>query len=136
MIIGNFVYDSENDTYCGDIKTLTMRRHNVAFRPNKKSGEHEPDYRIMHEDAAGLTEFGAAWKRQSEKGRPFLSLILEDPALPGPVNAVLVPSDVDATARLVWQRPAKKDLQPEETVAPNRSRQPDAPRPKESELTM
>jgi uncharacterized protein (DUF736 family) len=136
MIIGNFVYDSGDDTYCGDIKTLTVRRHNVALRPNKKSSEREPDYRITHEDAAGLTEFGAAWKREGEKGRPFLSLILEDPALPGPVNAVLLPSDVDATAWLVWQRPAKKDLQPEETLPPKRSRQADAARPKESELTM
>jgi uncharacterized protein (DUF736 family) len=34
----------------------------------------KPDYRITHEDAAGLTEFGAAWKRESEKGdHSFLS---------------------------------------------------------------
>src|SRR5215470_16044894 len=94
---------------------------------NGSSGEREPDYRITHEDAAGLTEFGAAWKRESKKGRPFLSIVFEDPALPGPVNAALFPSDVDATARLVWQRPAKKDLQPEDAITLSRCRQSDAP---------
>src|SRR5262245_8119379 len=105
MIIGNFAYDSEDDTYCGDIKTLTLRPHNVALRPNEKTGAREPGYRITHEDAAGLTAFGADWKRESEKGRPFLSIVFEAPALPGPLNAALFPSDVDATAQLVWQRP-------------------------------
>jgi uncharacterized protein (DUF736 family) len=136
MIIGNFLYDPEKDTYSGDITTLTLQRDNVSLRPNKKSGEREPDYRIVHEQGGASVEFGAAWKRESEKGRAFLSLVLDDPALPTPVNAALFLSDADATARLVWQRPAKKDPEPEENSTPKRTRRSGSPRPKESELTM
>ncbi len=136
MIIGNFLYDPEKDTYSGDITTLTLQRDKVSVRPNKKSGEREPDYRIMHEQVGGSVEFGAAWKRESEKGRAFLSVVLDDPALPAPVNAALFPSDADATARLVWQRLVKKDPEPEESSTPKRARRSGSPRPKQSELTM
>jgi hypothetical protein len=46
MIIGNFRYDAEHDTYAGDIATLTLQRSQVVMRPNDKSSEKEPDYRI------------------------------------------------------------------------------------------
>src|ERR1700722_10249682 len=77
MIIGNFTYDLERDTYAGAITTLTLQRGSVVFRPTEKNGDKEPDYRVIHETEAGTVELGAAWKRSSERGREFLSVLLD-----------------------------------------------------------
>jgi uncharacterized protein (DUF736 family) len=113
MIIGNFRYDPHRDAYIGEIKTLTLHRANVEFRNVNKSSENEPDYRIIEESAAGSVELGAAWKRKSEAGREFLSVSLDDPALPRPLSAALMPSDDGASAILIWSRPSKRKEQAE-----------------------
>jgi uncharacterized protein (DUF736 family) len=105
MIIGNFRL--EDDTFRGDITTLTLHRADVVLRPTNKTSEREPDYRIVQETEAGMVELGAAWKRQSGSGRDFLSVVLDDPALPSSVNAAMFMDDRDEKATLVWQR-AKK----------------------------
>lgn len=108
MIIGNFTYDLDRDTYAGEITTLTLQRGNVMFRPTEKSGDKEPDYRVVHETEGGTVELGAAWKRNSERGRDFLSVVLDDPALASSVNAALFPSDQGERGMLVWQRQIRK----------------------------
>jgi len=70
MIIGNFLYDPEQDTYSGDITTLTLQRDNVSVRPNKKSGEREPDYRLVHEQVGGPVEFGLRGSARARRGEP------------------------------------------------------------------
>lgn len=113
MIIGNFKYDTQADTYAGDVTTLTFQRLNVEFRPTEKSAEREPDYRIVAETGFGTVEFGAAWKRTSEKGQDFLSVSIDDPALAGSLNAALFPSDEDGISVLIWSRPkAKPETKP------------------------
>lgn len=124
MIIGNFRYDAEHDTYAGDITTLTLQRGNVVLRPNDKSSDKEPDYRIMQEREDGTVEFGAAWKRQGERGREFLSIMLDDPALPSPLNAVMFVADDGEGTRLVWQRPPKKSPGAEAKPGTPRARRP------------
>jgi uncharacterized protein (DUF736 family) len=113
MIVGNFSYDNRSDTYSGTITTLTLHRDNVVLRPTNKSGEKEPDYRIVQEDDHGTVELGAAWKRSSGQGRAFLSIVLDDPALPASLNTAMFLSDRDDTATLVWQRPKAKASAPE-----------------------
>ena len=108
MIIGNFNHDAKADTYTGDITTLTFHRDNVQLRPVTKSSEKEPDYRVMAQTALGTVEFGAAWKRKSEKGQNFLSVSIDDPALSGALNAALFPGENGDTAALVWNRPKRK----------------------------
>ena len=103
MIVGNFSYDPDHDTYSGEITTLTLQRSDVVFRPTGKTGGREPDYRIVQERDGAVVEFGAAWKRSSERGRDFLSVMLDDPALPTSLYAALFLSDRDDTATLVWQ---------------------------------
>lgn len=105
MIIGNFKYDSETDTYSGDVGTLTFQCRNVQLTPNEKTGEREPDYRVGAAMLSGTVEFGAAWKKTSEKGQDYLSVSLDDPAWPGSLNAALFPSEDGETAALVWSRP-------------------------------
>jgi uncharacterized protein (DUF736 family) len=36
MIIGNFSYKQAEDTYTGEIKTLTLLRSSVQFRPTMR----------------------------------------------------------------------------------------------------
>jgi uncharacterized protein (DUF736 family) len=128
MIVGNFSYDPDRDTYSGEITTLTLQRSNVVFRPTGKTGDREPDYRVVQERDDAIVEFGAAWKRSSEKGRDFLSVMLDDPALPASLNAALFPSDRDDSATLVWQRQAKKAPAAAAEPAASRPRRPSAAR--------
>jgi uncharacterized protein (DUF736 family) len=104
MIIGNFNYDANADTYMGDVTTLTVQRSGLMFRPLKKSNDNEPDYRVVAQAAFGFVEFGAAWKRKSEKGQDFLSVSIDDPSLPGPLNAALFLDENGETAVLAWNR--------------------------------
>jgi len=108
MIIGNFTYDKKADTYTGDVTTLTFQRENVQLKPNEKSGAKEPDYRVVSKTAQGLVEFGAAWHRTSENGKEFLSVAIDDPALPGSLNAALFQAEDGKSAALVWSRPKPK----------------------------
>jgi uncharacterized protein (DUF736 family) len=131
MIIGNFTYDSGEGTYAGEITTLTLRRTGVKFLPAEKTGDKEPDYRIVHEFDGMAVELGAAWKRSSDRGRDYLSVMIDDPALPASINAALFPSTENEDAALVWQRQAKKAPVPEAKPANPRARRPagHSPRP-------
>jgi uncharacterized protein (DUF736 family) len=111
MIIGNFKHDAKANTYAGDITTLTFHRNDVQLRPvEKKSAEKEPDYRVIAKTASGTVEFGAAWKRTSDRGQEFLSVSIDDPSLSGALNAALFPAENGEDATLVWNRlkPKKK----------------------------
>src|SRR4051812_16013197 len=113
MIIGNFTYDSTTDIYTGEIRTLTTLWRTVVFRPTALDGTGKPDYRILEEGTGGTVEFGAAWKRTSERGQDFISVVLDDPALAAPVNAALFRRAPENTASLVWSRREPKAHEPE-----------------------
>ncbi|WP_312062455.1 DUF736 domain-containing protein [Brevundimonas sp.] len=94
--IGTFI--AQGDGYTGSIKTLTLNVKSATFRPNEKSDDKAPDYRIL----AGTTEFGAAWKKTSQQNREYLSVKLDDPSFPAPIYASLVESDEGHS--LIWSR--------------------------------
>jgi uncharacterized protein (DUF736 family) len=107
MIIGNLVYDKKTDRYEGNMQLLCAAGVNVSFSPNAKSSAKGPDYRVTferHRDCQ--VEIGAPWKRISEKGQEFLSVSIDYPTLPAPVNAALFPSDDGERASLICTRPA------------------------------
>jgi uncharacterized protein (DUF736 family) len=108
MIIGNFKYDAKADTYTGEVTTLTFHRSNVQIRRVEKTVDKEPDYRVVAQTSLGTVEFGAAWKRTSERGQDFLSVAIEDPSLAGALNAALFRAESGDTAALVWNRPKRK----------------------------
>jgi uncharacterized protein (DUF736 family) len=110
MIIGNFTHNTAKDLYTGEIKTLTLHRSKVTFRPNEGKNGKGPDYRVLVD---GAVELGAAWKRKSEAGREFLSVSLDDPALPHPLSAALMPAEDASGAILIWSRPTKRPTQGE-----------------------
>jgi uncharacterized protein (DUF736 family) len=94
--IGSFT--AQGDGYTGSIKTLTLNVKSAVLRPNEKSDDKAPDYRIF----SGQTEFGAAWKRTSRENREYLSVKLDDPSFPAPIYASLV--EMDEGHSLIWSR--------------------------------
>ncbi len=67
---------SSNGAFKGEVKTLTVRA-NIDIVPNEnKSGDSQPDFRVLSEGV----EVGAAWNRRSEtSGRDYISLSLAAP---------------------------------------------------------
>jgi uncharacterized protein (DUF736 family) len=108
MIIGTFDYDKTKDTYDGNFATLIVQHRGVLFRPTEKSGDKDPDYRVVIDTPCGPFELGAAWKRKSERGQEFLSVSLDDPSFSGPLNCAMFMNEGGADATLVWNRPRAK----------------------------
>ena len=99
MIIGNFTYNKAQDTYTGELATLSVAARKVVFQPNEAKADKAPHYRVIGSSKAGDIELGAAWKKRSDEGREYLSVKLDDPALATPINCALVTS---AQEGLLW----------------------------------
>lgn len=98
MIIGKFT-SNKADGYAGNLITLTHRGR-LVFTPAEKGA----DYQVTLD---GI-EVGAAWSKTGrESGKAYLSVKLDSPFLPAPVNCALMPQD-DGSQILVWNREAKK----------------------------
>ena len=90
---------TDNGNYAGSVKTLTLNVKSVKFVPAESDNQNGPDFRVF----AGATEFGAAWKKQSDKGNPYLSVKLDDPSFPAPIYASMVETETEELA-LIWSR--------------------------------
>ena len=102
MLLGNFK-KTETNGFRGSIRTLTLNLE-LAFEPNtEKKGDKSPDYRVT----TGDLEIGAAWKKTSEGGSAYLSVTLDDPALPAPIDCALVKTSSEHGYGLVWERRRK-----------------------------
>ena len=96
--IGTFA--RTDNGFSGSVKTLTLNVKAVKFLPAEGENQNGgPDFRIF----AGATEFGAAWKKQSVQGNPYLSVKLDDPSFVAPIYASLVETDTEDLA-LIWSR--------------------------------
>src|SRR5690606_21265312 len=100
--IGTF-HQAADGSYKGSIKTLTLNVKTAQLRPNEKSDDKTPDFRIF----SGQTEFGAAWKRVSRENRDYLSVKLDDPSFPAPIYASLV--EAEDGYSLIWSRSRAAD---------------------------
>ena len=96
--IGTFVL--EGDMFGGTIHTLTLALK-VIMLPIERTSTHAPDFRIY----SGIVEIGAGWKRTNAEGREYLSVKLDDPALPNPIYASLCHDDETGKLVLLWSRP-------------------------------
>ena len=94
--IGNFT--KQEDSFNGTLRTLAFNVK-VKIVPITKDNDKGPDYRVL----AGAMEIGAAWKRQSKANKQYLSVKLDDPSLPAPVNARLIDAE-DGSVNLYWTR--------------------------------
>lgn len=94
--IGTFA--REGDSFTGIIATLALKTK-ASIRPNTKTAEHAPDYRVY----ASGAEIGAAWSKVSETHKPYLSIKLDDPSFATAIFCRLVAKD-DGCHILVWSR--------------------------------
>ncbi len=98
MKIATATYDQKTDTHTVHIKTLTISQ-TVRLVPSKSDKPKAPDYWIEGEHGA---EYGAAWKKTSGDGNPYVQLKLDDPFQPRAIFANLVNGEI------IWSRPKPK----------------------------
>lgn len=98
--IGSFT--KQDDGFNGTLRTLAFSVK-VKIVPIDKTKDNGPDYRVL----AGTVEIGAAWKRPSAADKHYLSVRLDDPSFPVPVNARLIDAG-DGTSTLFWSRRTKE----------------------------
>ncbi|AYV48620.1 DUF736 domain-containing protein [Caulobacter flavus] len=97
-------FRASKDGFTGSIKTLKLDVPKVEFRSiDGDPAKDQPVYRLYAEGA----EIGSAWRYTSDKGVEFLSVSLDDPSFPGPINAKLFAAKTGFD--LVWTRPVKRD---------------------------
>jgi uncharacterized protein (DUF736 family) len=96
--IGTFI--SNGNGFAGTVKTLAL---NVKAKlvPAERTSGKGPDFRVL----AGNVEFGAAWKKTSERDRDYLSVKLDDPSFPAPIYATLIEVEGEQGLSLIWSRP-------------------------------
>lgn len=102
-VIGTFVPTREGG-WVGNIRTLLIDVK-VRFVPNdNQANEAAPAFRVL----AGESEIGAAWRKRSAGEQPldYLSVTLQDPALPEGISAALFESSKAGEFQLVWSRRA------------------------------
>jgi uncharacterized protein (DUF736 family) len=102
MIIGR-LHPLEDQTYGGWIISPAGTRATVSMDAAEQRGDKTPDFRIRTDEV----EFGAAWKKTSREGKPYLSVKLDSPFLPAPINCALMPEE-GGSYILVWNRDERK----------------------------
>src|SRR3546814_20147678 len=87
--IGTFKKNGAGE-FVGEIVTLSVQAKGVRIVPDSNSAnENAPSHRVM----VGRAEIGAAWTKQSNEGREYLGLKLDDPSFTAPIYANLFRSD-------------------------------------------
>ena len=70
----------------------------------RSTGENAPSHRVF----VGRIEIGAAWSKQSNEGRDYLGLKLDDPSFTAPLYANLVEDEDGKSFSLIWSRPNRR----------------------------
>jgi len=97
-IIGTFKRSASE--IIGDINTLGVSAQNVRIvKEQGPLNDDAPTHRVF----AGRAEIGVGWEKTSRENRDYISLKLDDPSFPAPINANLF-SDDDETFNLIWSR--------------------------------
>jgi len=66
----------DGNAFKGELKTLSIRAEIVILPNGRKTGDNQPDYRVL---SSGV-EVGAGWVRRSEtSGKDYVSLSLAAP---------------------------------------------------------
>lgn len=103
--IGTFK-KTANAEFVGDIVTLSVQAKGVRIVPDQNPpSENAPTHRVF----IGNAEVGAAWAKQSNEGRAYLGVKLDDPSFAAPIYANLFDDEDGATYSLIWSRPSRRN---------------------------
>ncbi|HEX3861117.1 MAG TPA: DUF736 domain-containing protein [Stellaceae bacterium] len=108
MIIGKFqhIQDEREDFYRGNIITMSLAYFKIRILRVSGRGSDDPDFRVVAESWEHEVEVGAGWKRTNSRGCEFVAITIDDPGLPAPIEAALVPDGYDVDSfDLEWTRP-------------------------------
>jgi uncharacterized protein (DUF736 family) len=117
MQLGVFVKDLKSGVFTGSIRTLSSVVDHVEIVPTSKRSENGPDFRVYGPTGS---DFGAGWNKLSrDGGKPYVSLVLRDPAFNNgfPLYPILVQGD-DGQYVMAWEAsdPSRAPARP--TVTP------------------
>jgi uncharacterized protein (DUF736 family) len=102
--IGTFK-KTANGEYTGEIVTLSVQAKTVRIVPEaSRANDNAPSHRVF----VGKAEIGAAWTKQSNEGRSYLGLKLDDPSFVAPIYANLFDDEGGEASSLIWSRPNGK----------------------------
>ncbi|BCH29829.1 hypothetical protein MesoLjLc_17590 [Mesorhizobium sp. L-8-10] len=102
--IGTFK-KSDNE-FTGEIVTLSLQAKKVRIAPDtRSSSENAPSHRVF----VGRVEIGAGWAKQSNEGRNYLGLKLDDPSFTAPIYANLIEDEDGEGYSLIWSRPTRRN---------------------------
>ncbi len=97
--IGSF--KKAGDEYQGEIVTLSVQTKGVRIvQEANRSSDKAPSHRVYVRRA----EIGAAWPKQSNEGRHYLSVKLDDPSFTNPIFANLFDDESGEGYSLIWSR--------------------------------
>jgi uncharacterized protein (DUF736 family) len=97
--IGTFTKTAKG--YTGEIATLSLQKKNVRIEAETDvQNDKAPTHRVY----SGSVELGAGWAKQSNEGRDYLSLKLDDPSFAAPIYANLFDDEDGKTFNLIWSR--------------------------------
>ena len=100
--IGSF--KKSGSEYQGEIVTLSVQAKGVRIVPDSnRANDNAPSHRVM----VGRAEIGAAWTKQSNEGRDYLGLKLDDPSFNAPIYANLFDDQDGEGYTLIWSRSRK-----------------------------
>ncbi len=111
--VGRFKPDENSGDFLGNVRTLEIDLPRVRLALTSKRTADSPDYTASAVMASGeLVEIGAGWKRTSNAGARYVSLVLDDPSMKAPLNLAVMPPDADGTGepwRALWSRPTPQE---------------------------
>ncbi|MXP30164.1 DUF736 family protein [Porphyrobacter algicida] len=100
--IGNFTKSGTG--YKGEIVTMSVQQQNVRIiAETETTSENAPSHRVF----VGRAEIGAVWTKQSQEGRDYLSVKLDDPSFVAPIYANLFDDEDGESFSLIWTRSRK-----------------------------
>lgn len=108
MMIGKF-RQQDSGGYTGSIYGVGFSVPFVVLTAVSAKQGNAPDFVVFgsSSEEAGEFEIGAAWKKTSKAGKPYLSVKLDGPTLAAPINAAMIPQE-DGSHALVWNRDSRK----------------------------
>jgi uncharacterized protein (DUF736 family) len=111
---GNLLPNEGSPGFRGKLRTLSHKLR-LELHPNDdKRGDGSPDFIVYADEGGDLIEIGAAWQRTVQarggnNGRRFLSITLDDPSFPAPLNvAAFAPDSEGLPWPITWNRPRQQ----------------------------
>lgn len=99
-IIGKFTRQDDN-SFVGNIVTMSVQEKGVRIVPVEKQHEQSPDYHILTSKGYQL---GAGWKKKArDSGAFYVSSKMDDPTFSAPIYTTLM-ENADGDYQMVWSR--------------------------------